>query len=288
MPALFGSGPTPGDGRPTLGGLPCRIEDHLLQSMPGRHFERVPNAGRNTVAQRSAVMSWEVCSINLELADQWPNRRNRWWALLHPKGWLTEGIKPWPRNTDFDTIQDILQDWCHWPAERRTTAQALRPEYGSDRRVLGLLQRTIWVPMWVPTAGLQHVLASGEGPPRFYIHSSNSPPSTRGRTTPWRSIIDHLLRRPQIRPLSNHMQMVWIYAQLWCNFAKATARDTVLTPAIILRNYQQELLSQFAAAHPNSRTINQVKTDEGLPLQLPSQCTIPAHAVLLAERINDG
>ena len=81
---------------------------------------------------------------------------------------------------------------------------------------------------------------------------------------------------------------IWIYAQLWCNFAKATARDTVLTPAIILRNYQRELLSQFAAARPNSRTINEVMTDEGLSLQLPSQCAIPAHAVLLAERINNG
>ena len=98
----------------------------------------------------NAALTSSACSCNELGGLQYQSRVGRQMAEqtkpLVGSAWLTEGITPWPKNTDYDIIQDILQDWGHLPAEdERLLVRSdfelstySNPEYGRDRQGLGL------------------------------------------------------------------------------------------------------------------------------------------------------
>ena len=91
------------------------------------------------------VMNFQVQTTILELAEQWPARRRRWWAVMVPKG-VTFTSCNWEKDGRFSSIETVLPRWPSWPVAeeenlRWTEAEKCKyddPDYGQDCRRLEL------------------------------------------------------------------------------------------------------------------------------------------------------
>ena len=78
----------------------------------------------------------------LDLADQWPMRRSRWWGMLVPNGALFEPV-PWP-SMHVDGIASVAPEWPLWPSDQELQlawtdeekAAYANPAFGRDVRLL--------------------------------------------------------------------------------------------------------------------------------------------------------
>ena len=91
------------------------------------------------------VMNFQVQTTTLELAEQWPARRRRWWAVMVPKG-VAFTLCNWETDGRFSSIETVLPCWPSWPVAeeenlRWTEAEKSKyddPDYGQDCRRLEL------------------------------------------------------------------------------------------------------------------------------------------------------
>ncbi|CAJ1441997.1 unnamed protein product [Effrenium voratum] len=94
--------------------------------------------------QLAALMGFQVKMITLRLQDQWPAKRDRWWAILAPSTFDLEEFLPWAKDYAFDSINHIIPDWPFWPREDEVQLALSDvelghfhdPELGPDERVL--------------------------------------------------------------------------------------------------------------------------------------------------------
>ena len=91
------------------------------------------------------VMHFQVSTVILELAHQWPSRRRRWWCALVPQG-CPLVLYNWNDLSRDQTIANILPVWPAWDWQEEadlqwTAAEASaydNPEFGSDARRLNM------------------------------------------------------------------------------------------------------------------------------------------------------
>ena len=82
-------------------------------------------------------------TVTLDLSDQWPARRRRWWGVMVPKG-TDFALYNWEPDNRFSSIDKVLAGWPSWPVaeeeDLRWTAEEKskygNPEYGQDSRRL--------------------------------------------------------------------------------------------------------------------------------------------------------
>ena len=60
------------------------------------------------------ALGLQVKTLTLALQDQWPCRRDRWWALLAPREFDLTNLKPWAKDDLHSTIGHIIPDWPLW------------------------------------------------------------------------------------------------------------------------------------------------------------------------------
>ena len=114
-------------------------------------LECTPQAQYDTEVRRelealASIKQWQIQDLTLALSQQWPCRRQRWWALLTPSSWPVLPIAKWPVDETFNRISSILPGWGQWHGVIETQLQLTEEEYrayanlqnGQDKRLLEL------------------------------------------------------------------------------------------------------------------------------------------------------
>ena len=238
-------------------------------------------AGENRDIQRDLqaladAMGWVIHTAQLDLAEVWPCRRARWWALLMPKHWDSIGLPHLDFHSPFDHVGSIFTDWGVWSEEDEVSLKLTPyepqmyhdPKYGTDSRCLDLkdIAATIlhsyanaltqcpcgcrqkgFHPLTLAKGGLRgyYVISKHSGEPRYlYPHE-----------------VAHLLGLPAsvtfahdpraclalLGFVASPLQVIWIYGHLRLNHAKT--QDVGPHPSVTacLSAYCQELLVQYEA-----------------------------------------
>ena len=86
-------------------------------------------AGENRDIQRDLqaladAMGRVIHTAQLDLAEVWPCRRARWWALLMPKHWDSIGLPHLDFHSPFDHVGSIFTDWGVWSEEDEVSFEA--------------------------------------------------------------------------------------------------------------------------------------------------------------------
>ena len=243
-------------------------------------LECVPAAGFNEdiqlgLRQLADAMDWKLLTVNLDLSDQWPCRRSRWWALMLPTRWCTVGLPSWPISSSFSTCGTIFQSWGVWNEVDESDLQLYDFElaayadqrYGADKRLLELsdLANTIlhsygnallgcpckcrqgpFRPATLLQGGLRGYFVQSlvHGNPRF-LHPREIAlllgiPNMVVYPHPVRSSLALL------GLVASPIQMVWIYGHLLRNVGLALQLPAQPSPIEWLTAYKQELLKQAA------------------------------------------
>ncbi|OLP89203.1 LINE-1 reverse transcriptase-like [Symbiodinium microadriaticum] len=70
------------------------------------------------IQQLAHKLDFSFDHVVLELADQWPCKRRRWWGVLLPKLEHQLHLSAWPLSTAHPCIKDVIPEWPCWPAEQ--------------------------------------------------------------------------------------------------------------------------------------------------------------------------
>ena len=71
----------------------------------------------DVLASFAARMQFRPSSCLLELADQWPCRRHRWWQVMLPAHLPPLNLQAWQALPTRMRIRDIIPEWPIWPVE---------------------------------------------------------------------------------------------------------------------------------------------------------------------------
>eukprot|EP00435_Cladocopium_sp_Y103_P071401 s259_g37.t1 len=276
-------------------------------------LECVPAAGTNADVEKGTkalarVVGWDILALQLDLHQQWPCRRSRWFALLLPSTWNTYGLRPWPSSSPYQRVGDIFRSWGRWNDEDETSLQLydfelqayMNAEYGSDKRLLEFTDIANTFLHSYGNAMLACPCGCRHGP--FCLHSLR----TKGlRGCFVQSLVHHnprflhpkelglLLGMPNsvVYPsnpraalsllglIASPLQVAWIYAHLRINHAKAMDFDPLPSPLEWLRAFQHELLRQSHGLFQTSEHVPQqlhLVDPEGHDLWIvcPTSCTV--------------
>eukprot|EP00435_Cladocopium_sp_Y103_P021134 s799_g5.t1 len=285
-------------------------------------LECVPAAGEHPEIVKglqalAASMGWDILTLQLSLHEQWPCRRNRWWALLLPKEWNTYGLHPWPESSSFRVVGDVFKCWGQWTEQEEFDLQLFdfeyqaysNPAFGSDKRLLEFtdvantfLHSYGNALMGCPCSCRQNsfslhslrqkglrgcfIQSTAHHNPR-YLH-----PRELGLLLGFPDSVHYQLSpRAQLALLglvASPIQMVWIYAHLRHNEAQALALAPLPSPLELLQAYQRELLRQTRDLFQCHTTIPQMlhlRDPDGndLVLHCPTASTVAQ--LLSAQRI---
>lgn len=287
-------------------------------------FECVPGAGRSEDVKRglqalARAMDWTVHSIEIDLRDQWPNRRHRWWALLLPSSWQPVDLQAWPATGNPLTIGDIIQHWGSWPEGDEQDLQLSSfelhmyqdPKLGTENRFLELqdiantilhsygnalsgcpcgCRQAAFSMRSLQTKGLRGFFVASRvtGGPRFLHHREAAlllgvPDRVQYGDLPARACLALL------GLIASPMQMIWLYSHLKQSAASTFGTDSFPQPMQWLRAYKNELLQQSAHLfqHDEPGILSHVTlTDaEGHRLVIASATSFTVGQLLHAERI---
>ena len=98
---------------------------------------------RTLVAELASKMQWDFHNLVLDLADQWPSRRQRWWCTLLPSG-VPFGIRAWGKTEAKQHIASVIPEWPCWDStaieqlkwDEQEMCCFLNPNLGDDSRTL--------------------------------------------------------------------------------------------------------------------------------------------------------
>ena len=93
----------------------------------------------------AGVMHFQFHAVTLELAEQWPARRRRWWCAMLPQGHSFE-LCNWSKDSRYTSISDVLPEWPSWSMAEEQDLQWSEEEkdkysdplYGSEARRLDM------------------------------------------------------------------------------------------------------------------------------------------------------
>eukprot|EP00438_Fugacium_kawagutii_P036700 Skav200932 [mRNA] locus=scaffold2433:372726:376943:+ [translate_table: standard] len=287
-------------------------------------LECVPAAGTNIDIQRGLqklahAMDWDILTQVLDLQDQWPCRRKRWWALCLPKSWNVLGLPTWSPMSSFSHVGSLFHHWGVWTDADEEDLQLFafeleaysNPDYGDDARIISFSSIAACFlhsygnaltpcPCGCRSSGFsEHSLKTGglrgafiqsrvHGNPR-YLH-----PREVGLLLGVPDAVQYGHRPREdlalLGLISSPLQMVWIYGFLRANHQRACGLTPLPHPQLLLEAYQQELLQQarplFQQCADGLRTHIQIRDPEGVELCFCSAHSFTVGQLLKAERIN--
>eukprot|EP00438_Fugacium_kawagutii_P027064 Skav214855 [mRNA] locus=scaffold16:296995:306518:- [translate_table: standard] len=267
---------------------------YLLQSQTVI-FECVPAAGQQPEVQAGLrafadAMEYDILEIYLDLADRWPCRRARWWALLLPKAWNVYGMQPWTPCTSYQCCGDVFGDWGAWSEPDEDDLQLFgfeleaycNPAFGDDHRVLNLHHYA--TKDYVAALCSQRCTAI---PATCTLVKSRSCKECPMQST---SFMDPESHWHFWALVASPMQMVWIYGHLRYNVAKALDQAPLPHPDEWLKAYQEELLRQtstlFAASMDDIPQMLEIHDGSGDRLFVISPTAITVSQLPNAQRIS--
>ena len=75
---------------------------------------------RQALLEFCSVMTWRLIELNFDLADQWPCRRERWWALCLPLAIPYVPLLPWPKDPTCCRVAQLIAAWPIWSDEEES------------------------------------------------------------------------------------------------------------------------------------------------------------------------
>ena len=285
-------------------------------------FECVPGAGshpevREGLLALAKLMEWEILETKLRLSDQWPCARHRWWAILLPKCWCTVGLEPWPKDTKYHRIHDILKEWGAWtePEENELQLTCIEldaytdPALGRDPRLLGLHDQArtflhsygsafVACPCGCRSEGFPRSLLEQKGLRGCFIKStvSGAPRYLHPREVGLLLGVPATVRMDQackenlalLGLVASPLQSVWIYTTLVRNAAGYIPELVKLDPLQTLRGLQDLLVEgaaeQFGQAITTTPLMIELQAPDATKLILVAPQATTAASLLSAER----
>ena len=311
-----------------LGELDVRF-DVLLSGLRATWFlqlqsliiECVPSASTTAAVQEalhllSEAMGWELVDFMLDLKQQWPMRRARWWGIMAPPVWLSGPIYTWAPDSRFQTVGALLKSWPVWALDdeedlfltHQEYATFQDPAFGTDQRWYGPQHQLPTIlhsyGAWfgpcpcgcrctamsqdsLKQRGIRgcYVTSSLTGQPRL-LHPHELafmlglPSSMKFHTSPRDSL-------PLLGNVASSMQSVWVYAMLVRSASRALPEIFAIDPQHVLEKYKRELLRQFYHAHCLEVPLSSIciVAEDGTELTLFAAGTNLAADLLHAEKL---
>ena len=289
-------------------------------------LECVPGAGQDSkvlhyLDQLCRALHWQHQDVELDLAQQWPCRRRRWWSLLMPDLWIREPLQPWLNNETFNSVGSIFKHWGVWAEPEEHALQLLQhehaayvnPAYGSDKRLLELHDTAATIlhsygsaltpcpcgcrdqpfhPSTLASRGLRGFFVKSRvtGMPRF-LHPREAAlllgvPDCEHYGLPPRTNLALL------GLIASPMQTVWVLSNLLRNHAIKFDASSFPAPVEWLKAYQHDLLKQaqhrFQVDPAGPLPCITLTDAEGHRLVIASATSCSVAQLLAAERINLG
>ena len=272
---------------------------------------------RQAISTFCQIMDFEWHETKLNLNQQWPMSRHRWWSLLVPKEWGNVNLKAWPTSSPRPIISDVLTSFGVWPlaAEQELLPSKdewtdfTDPRMGSDLR---LVDSTMSCPTVLHSYSVTHrgcpcgcrscpfskELLQDKGLRGFLIRSpaSNMPrylhPSEMALLLGIPPMMKfELPERSSLCLLGNvasPMQSLWVYSHLLQGAATHCKNLGHVTPMKILQDYKNVLRVQGRTVISNDCELPQhitIHAADGAPLQVWSCGSATAAQLLKAEKI---
>eukprot|EP00435_Cladocopium_sp_Y103_P041446 s1405_g11.t1 len=264
-----------------------------------------------------SAMGLSIHAVNLDLKDQWPCRRHRWWALLLPTTWDVLGLPPWVPSQKFSTVGKILQVWGTWPdseeedlrLQDNEIAAFSDPALGADKRhlELGDLANTFLhsyanamrsCPCSCRSAGFRRTTLEQGGLRGCYVLSNvhGAPRFLHPREVALLLGIPDLIHYPHtprsslalLGLVASPLQMIWVYGHLRLNVTKAFDLAPFPAPDVWLQQYCSALLQQTAARfglHPSPSPLMRIADESWTSLDFVCHRACTVLDFLRAQRI---
>ena len=260
----------------------------------------------NLLNHFAETMHFQMHTVTLELADQWPARRRRWWCVMLPSGY-DFSLCNWSKDTRFTCIEDVLPTWPSWPLSEEQDLQKDKysnPSFGSDPRRLdtrGLMPTALH--SWgcalrpCPCGCRLHPFAEdrlrSQGLRGFGIWSSTlqdirfAHPKEVGylNTLPVSLVLPDPPRAALclVGQLAAPMQALWVLAQVQC-WAQTTFEGRALTvPANCIEELKVELLSSGVGSAPPAKASMTGSSFVGICSPAPSLAPVSEAASALTD-----
>ena len=280
-------------------------------------LECVCQAGQDPMVMQAVnelalLMGWSVQCIELELGQQWPNNRRRWWALLRKPEWSSQQLYPWTQAQDHQEIGTIFNGWKQWDeceeAELALTAEEKDayddPRFGLDRRQLDMRGKVATLlhsygnamrgcPCGCRRYPFSSVLQKGlRG---CYVHSSRTgaPRFLHPEEMALLLGVDpHATRTGNMREqlcqlglIASPMQCLWVLARLLIDYDVVHGHKPSFSAPQIIATYKNMLLRSNDKVHNTIKLIQTCEKGEVSIVQIEVEGECRLDRVLKAESI---
>ena len=265
------------------------------------------------------AMQWNVHTIVLELSDQLPCKRRRWWALMLPRAWDAFGLRPWTPVNPSPIIESILPSFGHWDEASESDLmltwnewQAFaNPLFGDDQRLVtsrdvaptllhSYANALLPCPCLCRGAGFSLSSLQSKGLRGFAVTSTVHGQARflhPREATALVGVLDDIrfVHPPRaslclIGLIASPVQMLWIYGTLLANCALSTGSVPFVDPSDLISSYRdtlkQKLCVSFPFAVPQTPKMVNICAPDGSLLHLVSPLATTVGNFLDAERIN--
>ena len=302
--------------------LPTSLKNFCVLNPQALITECVGGASQNAEVRQALsefcrIMNFQMKDIHLNLRDQWPMARARWWVIMAPPEWSNYELMKWKVMEKPMLVGDLFPQWAWWPLHHERdllpTAQEMEDlfdkKHGSDRRILTQAD--------VCATVLHSYAVTHEPCPcgcRVYPFSSESLACKGLRGFLVKSPTTNQLRYLHPKELAGLMgislnmkfeqpmksslcllgnaaspiQCLWVYGHLVQGAAKFIPLLRGLQPEVILDRYRCELISQCRGlVDPDEEKPMwlEIKATDGESIRLWAQGTATIAQLLKAEHI---
>ena len=292
----------------------CQAQSAILECVPAAGTDPEVVKEIQTLAH---FMDFDILTTCLDLRDQWPCKRSRWWAILLPKAWNTYGLRSWSRSP-FTKVSDLFKKWGSWSEPDETDLQLLEselvaysnPTFGSDKRIIegGDVVSTILhsygnalgpCPCGCRDTAFSVLSLASRGLRGSFVQSQvhHNPrflhPRELGLLLGMPDSVDYRHSTPReclalLGLVASPIQMVWVYAHLKINELQANDGYSIPNPQSWLNAYLNELLRQTSNLFQVTEAIPQfihLTDPDGSRLVIASPTASTVADLLQAERI---
>ena len=265
------------------------------------------------------ALQWGQQSVILDLQEQWPCRRRRWWTLLMPLHWHKEPLKVWPCSHTFTNVGTLIKHWGTWTESEEMELQLSQTEFttymdkrfGDDPRHLDLTAIAATILHSYGSAlqacpcncraqafSLQSLLQRGLRGQFVKSQATGNPRFLHPREAALLlGVLDstNFIHRPRedlalLGLIASPLQTIWIFASLLRNFALAHGSLGFPAPLEWLHAYQSELLKQtrhlFHDRPEGPLPSIKLTAEDGDEFYVISASSFTVGQLLSAERIN--
>ena len=292
-----------------------QCQSAVLECVPTAGYNQDILAGLKSITE---AMRWTCLQTELDLLQQWPSRRRRWWAVLIPATWNTKGLPCWPTSESFTKIGDIMKVWGKWNELDENELQLfphelvayMNPELGTEKRLLEMSDHAATILHSYANAltgcpcecrqqpfseqslrigGLRGFFVASQvhGNPRWLHHRE----AALLLGVPDQVIYCHgpKANLALLGLIASPLQMIWCFSYLKFNAAIATGTHDCPEPTFWLESYKLELLRQtqglFDQHDSLLRTHFTILDKDGKQLVVASPLATTVSHLLHAERI---